>query len=187
MTENEVYERTVQQLQKHFFIYPEHWSVDGKSRIDIIIKDKITDVLFGIELKRIDYKRGEDGGKLLKQAMRYATSDFKVDDKIQKIPIFIAPPLSHNMFICPNGSIEHENRLYYKDRHQEHNPHHTANGFIGVFNVGEIRTIKESNRCYYIFTTSNQIIWTSKLQYNKIEPVGLHKVNYEKLMAKINK
>jgi hypothetical protein len=100
MTEAE-YSQSVQQvLSKYFNIKTEVWSICGKSRIDLVITDKInSNVVFGVEIKRFDRKRGNDIGKFIEQGVRYMNNYFNIDGVSQKIPILLCPALSYNYFI----------------------------------------------------------------------------------------
>ena len=89
MLEKETYNLLVGALDKYFIIYPERWSKDGHSRIDMIIKDKLSDAVFGMEIKKIDYKRGHECWELLDQAMKYSKCEFNIGQGWQQIPIFI--------------------------------------------------------------------------------------------------
>lgn len=186
MKEEEVSIKIVRVLEKYFYIYPEEKSKCRNGRIDFILVCKKSNVVFGLEIKKIDYKRGEDLGKLIKQVIGYVKMEFKVDNFYRKIPIFIAPPISYDLLMCPGKMLVIDDIEYFSDRHSKTDTHHTVNGMLGVFNIGEIRKSSTFKENYFHFVSSNKIIWTSKMEYGKNYSIGLHKINYDHLMQKIN-
>ena len=66
------------ELSKYFEMNPEVWDYTMKSRIDYVATCKESGAAFGIEVKKTDYKRGEDIGNLIKQAMRYSQCEFPI-------------------------------------------------------------------------------------------------------------
>lgn len=178
-TEAQFVNKVVIVLQKYFKVEREVWSDCRGGRIDLILTTK-EGYRFGVECKRFDKKKGEKIGRYIKQAMRYSTYNFSNE----RIPIFIAPPLSYKYFIMNDFEDVKENgEKWHKDRHYETHEHHSFNGFLGVFNVGEIRTFEKG---FFYFSFCNKIIWDSSFRYNTKTPKGIHKVNYENLIKKIN-
>ena len=194
-TEIEIKNKVVEILSKYFFVYEEITSQCGKSRIDLIVVCRRSSAKFGIELKKIDKKTGSDIGDLIIQARRYSISKFRVNtnDKHERIPIFIYPPISHHVLMCPDKMLLHEGEKYFKDRHSEDNDHHTANGMLGKLGIGELRKIKFW-RPYFAFIYSNFIIWSTKPKFDYInyrsipngDIHGLHEENYKRLIKSIN-
>ena len=183
MLEDSIVKKTIAVLKKYFHVYLEVWSCDKTNRIDAVIQCRESGVYFGIEFKHNDKKTGKDLGALILQVRRYNTTKFSKCNDI--IPIFIAPPISVEMFICPEESIISEGHIYYRDRHSLEHEHHTVNGMLGSLGMGEIRNIRYSRGNYFIFSYSNKVIWTSKKDYHTQKPKGLHQENYHKLITKI--
>ncbi len=87
-----------------------------------------------------------------------------------------------------------EGQYWHQDRHDKTHTHHSMNGFLGVFNIGEIRKSKNSNGVFIYISFSNKVIWSSCIYNNWISgtkyivgPKGLHDKNYESLIKKITK
>jgi hypothetical protein len=190
MTEKEFSIKVVNRLSKYFMASAEVWSECGKNRIDFILTHRKTGLNFGLEFKRFDRKRGEEIGEFILQAQRYSKLKFKILQGYAKVPVLICPPLSYNYLICRDGEaviakdtlgndVEH-----YRDRHQKHHDHHTVNGFLGAFGVGEVRTETRNGEQYLKFIMSNRLLWSeSKVGVNyDLYNEGLHIVNYEKAM-----
>ncbi len=186
MIENEVKQKVISALLPFFNIRDEVWDMEHKSRIDLIVQCKKSAVNFGIELKRIDKKTGENIGQLIEQAIRYSKCKFNCGGNYVKIPIFVAPPISLHLLGLIDARQEIDCIDYFQDRHTERSEHHTINGMLGVFNVGEIRTIDHFPKKYFIFSFSNHTIWSSKIEYGTSNYKGLHLENYSKLISKIN-
>lgn len=181
-TEEQFVLKLIKTFQKYFKVEREVWSDCRNGRIDIILTTK-ENYRFGVECKRYDKKRGEKMGEFLKQAIRYSNYTFSGN----KIPIFIAPPLSYKYFIMNEiEEIKEDGNMWHMDRHNENHEHHSFNGFLGAFNIGEIRSVK-NDRPYFYFSTSNKIIWQSKKKWKENEEIGTHEVNYNNLIKKINK
>lgn len=196
--ENALVMAMAKRLNPYFDIEFEVWSVDGKSRIDMVLMDKIHNKFFGIEVKMYNHKRGMNLGEHLLQSMRYVVSEFKTKHGIKKMPILICPPISFTYLQCP----VHESRKeldgiygkkaeYYHDRHDRNSTHHSANGMIGSFGVGEVRTLIDNGIQYIYFTLSNQILWDSRpawddtiKRYSSVNIKGVHLVNYDKQISK---
>lgn len=175
-TESQFVDKLVVNLNKYFKVEREVWSDCKNGRIDLVIS--LPDgCRFGVECKCNDKKRGEEIGEFVKQAIRY--KDYKFNGV--KIPIFIAPPLSYNYFLMNEFTKDIDGEKWHKDRHLETHEHHTVNGFLGSFGVGEIR------RCnsFFFLSFSNKIIWSSQKEYKTNIAKGLHKENYAKLLIKL--
>lgn len=183
MKENELTSMFVSHFSQWFKIEPEQWSDCGKGRIDYIITCKKSEAVFGVECKRPGNKKGTGAGDIILQCVKYSLMTFKG----VRIPVFLVPAFSKNQFVCPIDKITHTDGFhYYKEKHnQEDHTHHTFNGFLGAFNVGEIRKMTpEKWPTYHIFSFSNQVIFSTKHYGNQM--VGLHQKNYETLITKIN-
>lgn len=185
MTEKEVEILIINNLRPYFNIDQEVWSKDGKSRIDFVLTCKKSGAIFGLEIKKIDKKKGDEVGKIVEQCFRYTNAEFNISGTYKKIPIFLAPPLSYHFFICPEEKEIINGFEYFKDRHDKNHEHHSFNGLLGNFKVGELRTFIYHDKQYIRFMMSNKIIWTNLPQWNSNEIRGLHEVNYNFLMNKI--
>lgn len=188
MTEKEFSNKIVNRLLKHFTVSAEVWSECGKYRIDFIITHRKTGSNFGLEFKRFDRKRGEEIGEFILQAQRYSMIKFKTPQGYGKVPVLICPPLSYNYLICRDGEPVISKDLlgndveYYRDRHQKQHDHHTVNGILGAFGIGEVRSETRNSGQYLKFIMSNRLLWSeSKVGANyDLYNDGLHILNYEK-------
>lgn len=194
MTELEYSNKICQHFSRYFDIEKEVWSVDGKSRIDLVLIDKTNiDIVFGVEIKRFESKRGEEIGKFIIQANRYAKSYFNVLGVKRKLPILLCPALSYNYLICSEHKLVHEDKEYFADRHDKDNEHHTINGILGCFLLGEVRKFcyveykTKNTKDYFRFVFSNKTLWSNQPEYNSTKPKGVHLVNYTKHIEKICK
>lgn len=143
-------------------------------------------VYFGIECKQPTSKKGEEIGRYIRQAMRYSNYEFEVEPGVfKKIPIFICPPLSYNYFLMNNQSFEYQNGVkLHRDRHGEFDSHHSMNGLLGSFGIGEVR--KRYKKGEYFFSFSNKIIFSNgPKHYLSKEIIGLHEKNYESLIKNL--
>lgn len=187
-TESEFAEKVCRHLAPHMYLTPEVWSDCGKGRIDYIAECKLTAHRLGIEFKRDDDKTGEGIGKFIRQAIRYSQYNFNGSP----IPIFIAPPLS-GMYLALVDKRETINgKEYILDRHPLSHAHHTVNGLLGDFNVGEIRSQPgPKDKKYAIFSFSNRIIYSLRPVWDVVHAeysediAGLHQENYTRLMRNI--
>ena len=183
--EKEFVLKLIPYFEKYFIVRQECWSECKKSRIDLVLQLKETNYFFGIECKIPNKKRGEEIGRYIKQATNYSNLKFDVFKNAlnyKKIPIFICPALSYDYFILnenqkiiPDSTVKlnqwiGENNIWHQDRHNRFCEHHTFNGFLGSFNIGEVRKISNKD---FILSLSNKIIFSS----NK----GIHIENYNKL------
>lgn len=184
--------RILEKMLPYFDATPEVTSIDNKSRIDYLLKVKDQDAYFGLECKRFDKKKGEGVGEYIKQAYRYAKADFLINGNATRVPIFIAPALSLNYLVMNEHEIitKHEgvNKTAYIDRHQDFHTHHTVNGMLGAFGIGEVRKKASDNKKFqsFYFSMSNSVIWSSAKKWQSQEIYGLHLENYQKLLKKIN-
>ena len=196
--EKEFVDKLVDIFSHHFIVKREIKSKCKKDRIDLVLQLKEnTSVYFGIECKIPDKKRGEEIGRFIKQAIRYTTSEFEIETgEFKQIPIFICPPLSYNYFLMNEEELLVKNHLFnvneiscfkrdtlfHRDRHTKDDKHHSFNGFLGAFNIGEVRNFGGAN---YYFSLSNKIIFSSKgkcIPYSNKESKYLHIENYNFLI-----
>lgn len=176
------------ELSKYFEMNPEVWDYTMKSRIDYVATCKESGAAFGIEVKKTDYKRGEDIGNLIKQAMRYSQCEFPIKDgSYTKIPIFIVPQLSYDILHWQDETIIVDGNAYHSDRHNREHDHHGVNGILGALGIGEIRTFKAcgNRKASFEFKFSNKTIWSSRPSFNGGLVRGLNKVNYDYLISKL--
>lgn len=182
-TEQEYVNKLIPTFSKHFTVTQEVWSKCKNGRIDLVLTLK-DGIHFGIECKAPNEKRGEKIGEFIKQAIRYSNYEFHIGNGIyKKIPILITPALSYNYLIMKTETIEIDGKEYHKDRHSKYDSHHTINGIIGAFSIGEIR-LSHNNK--YIFSVSNKTIFSTHSEWNSNEIIGLHKENYIKLLKKLS-
>lgn len=185
ITETEFTEKVTTYMAPYFDIQAEVWSDSGKYRVDYVYTLKgAEDVKFAVECKRPDDKKGggDSGiGAVIIQCMKYSVETWSG----KRLPVFIAPDISANYI----GYIkERINRNTYVDRHNSDMKHHVVNGMLGHLNVGEIRRMRHEDykKDYYIFSFSNQEIFSTKKKWMSNEVIGLHRINYEKLLKSIN-
>jgi hypothetical protein len=195
LTEQEFVDKIVLEFENTFIVKRECWSKCKKFRIDLILQIPNTEIFFGIEAKRPDKKRGEAIAKYILQANGYSKLEFDVlknGYKYCKIPIFICPALSYNYFVLNEHSekmdrksnlFQQHNRdfshlLWHQDRHSMFHKHHTFNGLLGGFGIGEVR--RNFDKSFY-FSLSNKVIFTTEKDWHTKEVKGLHIENYNKL------
>jgi hypothetical protein len=139
-------------LSKWFYYETEVWSISGKSRIDVVLKCKKTNAIFGVEVKSDKRKRGHDWAQFLMQAKRYSDEKFVTSFAPNPISllVFITPAMGYyykNVFVeskqllpfTPEGENIARDYQFFASRHGTEG-HCNVNTFIGeAFNVGEIR------------------------------------------------
>lgn len=109
--------------------------------------------------------------------------EFPINDYYKRIPIFIAPPISYDVLICPEEKIVVGKKEYFRDRHPKDCSHHTMNGILGSLGIGELR---KRNKKHFYFSFSNKVIWTNDYDFYSKLVHGLHEKNYNDLILKIN-
>lgn len=186
--EDHILDKTLPHFAKYFNIRREVWSVDGKSRIDVVLIHKTTpELIIGVEAKKADYKRGDNIGEHILQAFRYTLSDFLLDGNRQKIPVALLPPLSYNYLIMKDAVIVENGVEYFADRHDLTSEHHTVNGMLGAFGIGEVRRRNEPvanfHRTQLGIYFQNREIWQDR-RGRKTDYV--HMINYSRAIKKID-
>jgi len=168
-------------FEKYFNVEREVWSTENR-RIDYVLQCKISNALFGVEVKHSEHMRGEKMGAYLLQAHDYSKMfwDTKFAPGPVKLQIFITPALSNTVKqVIPesklilqrrySGGIQtNEDAEYYQAYHRSDHEHTNINSWLSAFGIGEIRQL---NQGYVIFSYNNKIIWRSKYE-------RLHEVNY---------
>lgn len=183
-------------LKQYFDTTREVKSKCGKGRIDLLIKLKGTNVYIGVECKIDNDKRGAEMGEFIDQAMRYTKYEFQVEPNVYKrIPIAICPALSFTYFMLNEFVfIDDKGVKWYRDRHDEFDEHHSINGFLGTWNIGEIRKGKVDGKEFAVILWSNKPVWSSEQKkiwdedlkrYTGVKTRGLHQKWYDLLMKKI--
>ena len=184
-------------FEKHFFVKKECRSKCGKGRIDMILIYKLDQkIVFGIECKKNNSKKGNEIGAYINQAISYTNMEFDVYKNktlYKRIPILIAPALSYNYFILKsetkifddkNNSPFNDwdypikNNEYHKDRHHKHCSHNSVNGVLGFWNIGEVRNQGNGN---YIFVISNFTLFANHNKTPGANGLNVHYNNYNKL------
>jgi hypothetical protein len=185
-TEDQFVEKIKKFLSTWFFIKEQVWSTDKKSRIDIVIINKIDKrIKFGLEVKRFDHKKGHGFGEHLLQGFRYILSEFIIDGEKCVLPVVLVPPFSYEYFGMKDHVIIHQGKEYFCDRHGKDNEHHSINGWLGAFGIGEFRKIivkYDKEYTYFIISFSNWTVWT-----NRKDTESIKYEHYEKILNRIEK
>ena len=180
-TEKEFVNRLEAKFKKYFEVQREVVSKCKKNRIDLLltIDGKYH---FAIECKIPDKKRGEEIGKYIKQAERYTTAEWEYKpSEFVKAIVLICPPLSYSYFILNEQSTIIDGIELHKDRHEELHDHHSFNGFLGVFNIGEVR----KKPLGYQFSINNKPVFEHKIHPNGTDYTNVHIANYDFMMDKL--
>lgn len=181
-TEKEFVNRLALKFSKYFEVQREVVSKCKKNRIDLLltIDGKYH---FAIECKKPDKKRGEEIGKYIKQAERYTVSwwEYKPGIYVRAI-VLICPPLSFNYFCLSNKTTTIDGIVHHIDRHDELHDHHSFNGLLGVFNIGEVR----KKPLGYQFSINNKPVFEHKIYpHNGRDYSKVHEVNYNFMMERL--
>ena len=192
MIEKELSKKSQDVFSHYFDIQTEVKSKCRQGRIDLILTCKQSGAVFGVELKSTERKRGDEIGKIFEQCIRYSKYLFFIDGEWKRIPIFLCPALSVRVFVFAEGVVvDDEGNYCYYDRHKPYHKHHSFNGFLGNWRIGEVRTFDKDEITdkrvpqYFSLITNNKIIWTSRKNWKTKEPIGLHGQNYNYLINKI--
>jgi hypothetical protein len=182
--EAEFVKKLISTFEIHFNVATEVWSKCKTKRIDLVLTHKIhKQISFGIECKKPDKKRGEKIGHYLKQAIHYTKLEWCTGSEYKKIPVLLCPPLSYKYFVLNETEQLINNQVWVKDRHQPDNDHHSFNGFLGAFSVGEIR----KNKYGYYFVMSNKTLFKTSIDYITKKTIeSVHFDNYNYVIKKIN-
>lgn len=189
--ESQFVDKCIVHFSQHFICQRERWSKCRNGRIDIVLSTANGEH-FGIEAKVPDKKRGEGLGEYVKQAIRYTGYEFEVSpNHFQKIPIFICPAISYKYFLLNEREMVFEGEKWHKDRHKETDTHHSMNGFLGAFLIGEVRNVGGKD---FTLMLSNKIIYDTRLGWDEVDgkwvknkKIGLIQKNYDALIQKISK
>jgi hypothetical protein len=180
--EKEFVDELALKFSKYFEVQKEVVSKCKNNRIDLLltIDGKYH---FGIECKKPDKKRGEEIGRYVLQAIRYTTAEWEYrPSEFVKALIFICPPLSFNYFCLSNETKIIDGITHHIDRHDKLHDHHSFNGFLGVFNIGEVR----KKPLGYQFALNNKPIFEHKIYpHNGRDLTHVHEVNYNFYMNKL--
>lgn len=184
MNEKEFVNSIIPLFTDKFTVYREVSSECKSKRIDLVLQHKIyKKIVFGVECKMFNSKKGNEIGKYIRQAINYSDYKFVFGEYSQRMPILICPALSINYLImAEERKIDENGKYWYKDRHEPTHQHHTVNGILGSLGIGEIRNLKSGN---YYFTHSNYILFESNPTfYNTKNNHGVHFENYNNLINK---
>lgn len=182
VAEQQLVDKVVAHFSPWFQISREVYDDKKIGRIDLIFQDHHTGTIFGVECKSPGNKKGTNIGDIILQAVQYSRLQFWG----KKIPIFLVPSITHNQLGCIYQTKVIDGETWFKDKHNLSHRHHTVNGLLGSWNIGEVRKIHEPGQVFYDFTFSNQVIYSTKKLYKSDDIHGLHKENYTELLRKIN-
>ena len=180
MSEKELTEKTAEVLSKFFDVAIDKIYCDcRKCRFDMVLTCKKTQAKFIIEMKKNERKRGNPLAEHIDQAMRYRLH--KIDGKCY--PVLVAPGYSYKS-IRAVKSLHPDDKRYSIDIHTDEHHHHTFNGFLGHFGVGEIRRRRFKPTDYYMFIFNNYELYSCNS--NKYGSTGLHEKNYINIFNRLN-
>lgn len=182
-TEDDFVRGIVRFFKPYFRITEQVWNSDHTGRIDLVLKCD-NEIYFGVECKRHDEKTGEEMGEYIRQAIRYSLSKFEVEPNIfKRIPILICPPLSYEYFLLNEKEMIVKNEYgrdtkWHRDRHKETDKHHSFNGFLGAFGIGELRKSKNQYEQWCYISHSNRPVWSSQkeLDWSSFPPKHTGKI-----------
>lgn len=183
MSEDELVDRFVAYFSRFFNIYRECWDDQRIGRIDLLLEDRITNVILGVECKRPSDKKGTEVGSIVEQCIQYSRLSFEG----KRIPIFLYPALSANRFCYAQHRQQQEDGEWIKDRHQQHDMHHTFNSFLAHLNFGEVRRrVGGDDAKYYDFRFNNECIFSTRKRWKSDDIEGLNNENYTRMLRRIN-
>lgn len=180
--EEEIFvDKCVNIFHDSFIVQREVKSQCKTGRIDILLTYE-DNYHFGIECKPFNRKTGEMIGNYIKQAIRYQFLKWEVkENQFMRIPILICPAISSNYFIMNNEYQIINDKIWHKDRHKLTDIHHSFNGFLGEFGIGEVRKAEPKG---YRFSISNKTLF-SKIEYkNGQKYYDLNHIEYLKYIHK---
>lgn len=179
-TEKKFVDELALKFSKYFEVQREVLSKCKNNRIDLLltIDGKYH---FGIECKKPDKKRGEEIGKYIQQAQSYTHLKWNYRNDISvQVPIFICPALSYKYFILNEHEVVIDGKKYHQDRHSQLHSHHTFNGMLGVWNVGEVRKTELG----FQFVMCNKPFYEHK-SYNNTIISRVHEINYNTYIERL--
>lgn len=139
----------------------------GKNnRIDLVLTHKIEkDLIFGIECKRIDYKKGKDLGAFINQAGEYADTKFYCG----RIPILVYPSITGNYINEASG------------KHDYSHPHNNVTSALFTLKgIGEVKEFTKDTIDKIDFIINNVKIWSLR---DNLESYSLQR--YKKVTGQI--
>lgn len=181
-TEKEFVDELEKRFLNYFEVQREVWSECKTSRIDMLLSVD-GKYHFGLECKNPDKKRGEQIGNYIQQAHRYTQLKwmYRTDIYVQ-VPIFICPPLSYKYFLLNEHETTIDGKDYHADRHHKLHKHHTINGFLSAWNIGEVRNTELG----YQFSMANKPYFEYKAYGNNVFS-EVHEINYNTYINKLCK
>lgn len=167
-------------LDPYFTIHYEVWSTCRTKRIDAVLVSKQDETFkIGIEYKQNNRKQGADIGSWVLQAIAYTLLDW---GRYGRLPIFVAPAISVNYFGFVDKIINTA-PFVFEDRHDVNDLHHSFNGFIGKFMIGELRFIHhDKKQPAPMFMHTNKIIWDGRVFNWEANPQPINYINYKNLI-----
>ena len=191
-TEKELYDMNTIDNEENFknklhaFFYPmfevqrEVTSECGKARIDMLLTVHGT-YHFGLECKKINKKKGEEIGEYIQQAHEYSKLKWRYRNGLFiQAPIFICPALSYDYLLMNEKTFVIDNQTYHQDRHDKFHRHHTVNGMLGVWNVGDVR----KNKFGFQFSMNNKSFYDYRSYRNDIS-AQVHEINYNTYIERL--
>lgn len=179
MTEKDLTTRFAEYISDFFIISREKTCDCGDCRFDMVLQCRSSNAKFIIEMKKKGRKRGAEMAEHVDQAMRYRLH------KIEGIfyPVLVAPGYSFEK-IRLAYDLHPVDKKYSIDLHSDDDKHHTFNGFLGHFGIGEIRKRNFSPHPYYHFIFNNLELYSCNR--NKHGATGLNHVNYQYILNRLN-
>jgi len=155
--ESKLRDNLVTYLNKYFITEIEVKSINNKGRLDLVLLHK-SDIErkypLGIEIKKINRKKGKNIGDWIKQIERYQNYDF---NHYGKVLTFIFPQLSDLYFT--EGILMHKHHAF---RHDIYGAQHNISTFLGQLGIGELQFYDDKQykiQARLVFCGS--IIWNS--------------------------
>lgn len=183
MNESELVESVVKYFSRWFDIRAEVWDDLKVGRIDLVMEDRVTGALFGVECKHPEERRGKEIGDIVSQCTQYSRLNFNG----KRIPVFLCPALSQNKFCYADDRKLINGEEWVKDKHDTQHIHHSFNSFLKNFNFGEIRKkLDHLDKPYYEFMYNNQRIYSTRKLWQSDDIQGLEKENYAMMLRNIN-
>lgn len=148
-------------------------------RFDMVLTCRKSQSKFIIEMKKNTRKRGSEMAQHIDQAMRYRLH--KIDGK--HYPVLVAPGYSFEK-IRLAYDLHPVDKNYSVDLHSDQDIHHTFNGYLAHFGVGEIRKRNFTPDPYYRFIFNNIELFSCNR--NRYGSTGLNHVNYQYILNRLN-